>query len=73
VCSGEGVRVRDLTGRVLELAGVEAEISSDPSLQRSVDVPALVGSPEKLMRATGWRPRRTRDDIIQDLLHAATL
>jgi GDP-4-dehydro-6-deoxy-D-mannose reductase len=72
VCSGEGVRVRDLTSRVLELAGVEAEIASDPTLQRAVDVPALVGSPEKLTRATGWRPRRSRDDIIDDLLHAAT-
>ncbi|MDE3151469.1 MAG: SDR family NAD(P)-dependent oxidoreductase [Gemmatimonadota bacterium] len=72
VCSGEGVRVRTLTEQVLEHAGVVAEISSDPALQRSVDVPALVGSPEKLARATGWRPRRTRDDIIDDLLHAAT-
>jgi len=73
VCSGEGVRVRDLTARVLERAGVSAEIASDPSLQRAADVPALVGSSEKLTRATGWRPRRTRDDIIDDLLHAATL
>ena len=73
VCSGEGVTVRTLTERVLERAGVEAEIVSVPSLQRSVDVPALIGSPEKLARDTGWRPRRTRDDIIDDLLHAATL
>ncbi len=73
VCSGEGVRVRELTEWVLDRAGVTAEISSDPSLQRSADVPALVGNPEKLIRATGWRPRRTRDDIIDDLFHAATL
>ena len=72
VCSGEGVRVRDLTARVLELAGVGAEITTDPTLQRSVDVPALVGNPEKLARATGWRPHKSRDDIIDDLLHAAT-
>ena len=73
VCSGEGVAVRDLTARVLERAEVRADIASDPSLQRATDVPALVGSPEKLARATGWRPRRTRDDIIDELLHAATL
>ncbi len=73
VCSGEGVRVRDLTERVLDRAGVSAEILSDPSLQRAADVPALVGSPEKLIQATGWRPRHARDDIIDDLLHAATL
>ncbi|HVA56740.1 MAG TPA: GDP-mannose 4,6-dehydratase [Gemmatimonadaceae bacterium] len=73
VCSGEGVGVRELTECVLDRAGVSAEISSDPSLQRSEDVPALVGNPEKLIRATGWRPRLTRDDIIDDLFHAATL
>ncbi|OYV66854.1 MAG: hypothetical protein B7Z72_10600, partial [Gemmatimonadetes bacterium 21-71-4] len=73
VCSGEGVRVRDLTERVLDRVGVSAEVRSDPSLQRAADVPALVGSPEKLIQATGWRPRRSRDDIIDDLLHAATL
>jgi GDP-4-dehydro-6-deoxy-D-mannose reductase len=72
VCSGEGIGVRALTERVLARAGVSAEIVSDPALQRSVDVPALVGRPEKLASATGWRPRRTRDDIIDDLLHAAT-
>lgn len=73
VCSGEGIRVRALTERVLDRAGVSAEISSEPSLQRSADVPALVGNPDKLTRATGWHPQRTRDDIIDDLLHAATL
>ncbi len=73
VCSGEGVRVYDLTDRVLDRVGVKAEIRSDPSLQRASDVPALVGDPAKLMRATGWRPQRTCDDIIDDLLHAATL
>ncbi len=72
VCSGEGVGVRALTERVLERAGVQADIATDPSLQRATDVPALIGSPEKLAGATGWRPRRTRDDIIDDLLHAAT-
>jgi GDP-4-dehydro-6-deoxy-D-mannose reductase len=72
VCSGDGVRVRDLTERVVDRAGVSAEILSDPSLQRAGDVPALVGSPEKLIQATGWRPRHSRDDIIDDLLHAAT-
>ncbi|MDE3173597.1 MAG: GDP-mannose 4,6-dehydratase [Gemmatimonadota bacterium] len=73
VCSGEGVRVRDLTDRVLDRVGVSADVQSDPSLQRAADVPALVGSPEKLIQATGWRPRHSRDDIIDDLLHAATL
>jgi GDP-D-mannose dehydratase len=37
---------------------------------RPVDIPWLVGAPDKLCAATGWRPRRSLDDIIDDLLHA---
>lgn len=72
VCSGRGVTVRELAESVLQQLGVPADITIDPSLQRPVDLPALVGSPEKLCRATGWSPRRTPSDIIDDLIHAQT-
>jgi GDP-4-dehydro-6-deoxy-D-mannose reductase len=72
VCSGEGVSVRALASSVLQRLGITADIASDPALSRPVDVPVLVGSNAKLRRATGWTPRRTRDDIIDDLIHAAT-
>lgn len=70
VCSGEGVAVGELASDVLQRVGVRADITTDPSLVRPVDLPALVGSPEKLHRTTGWAPRRTRADIIDDLIHA---
>lgn len=72
VCSGTGVSARELAAEVLLRVGRTAEITTDPALVRSVDVPVLVGSPAKLQRATGWRPTRTRADIIDDLIHAAT-
>lgn len=72
VCSGTGIGVRQLAADVLLRAGVSAEISTAPSLVRATDVPALIGSPAKLMRDTGWSPRRTHADIIDDLLNAAT-
>lgn len=72
VCSGEGVRVADLAAEVLAAAGVSAPLRVDPALQRAVDVPALVGDPAKLRLATGWTQRRSRSDIITDLLDAAS-
>jgi GDP-4-dehydro-6-deoxy-D-mannose reductase len=72
VCSGEGVAVGELAANVLQRVGVRADITTDASLVRSVDLPALVGSPEKLRRTTGWSPQRTRADIIDDLIHAQT-
>lgn len=72
VCSGEGVSVRALAQAVLRRVGVSAEVSPVATLSRPVDVPVQVGSNVKLRRATGWTPRLTRDDIIDDLIHAAT-
>jgi GDP-4-dehydro-6-deoxy-D-mannose reductase len=72
VCSGEGVSIRALAESVLQRIGVPADISSDPALTRPVDVPVQIGSYAKLRRATGWTPRRTREDIIDDLINAAT-
>jgi GDP-4-dehydro-6-deoxy-D-mannose reductase len=70
VCSGTGVSVRQLAERVLLRAGASADISTDPALVRESDIPSLVGSPERLMRTTGWTITRSLDDIIDDLLHA---
>ena len=72
VCSGQGTSVRALSTAVLQRLGISADVGSDPALARPVDVPVLVGSNSKLRRATGWAPRLTRDDIIDDLVHAAT-
>jgi GDP-4-dehydro-6-deoxy-D-mannose reductase len=72
VCSGSGVRVGELASEVLAQAGVQAPLRVDSALQRAVDVPALVGDPAKLKAATGWTPRRSRSDIIAELLDAAS-
>lgn len=72
VSSGVGVSVRQLAADVLLRAGVDADITTEPSLMRAVDIPILVGSPGKLVHDTGWRPALTHADIIDDLLHAAT-
>ena len=72
VCSGVGVSVRQLAERVLLRTGIAADILTEPSLMRALDVPVLIGSPEKLTRDTGWSPRKTYDDIIDDLLNATT-
>jgi GDP-4-dehydro-6-deoxy-D-mannose reductase len=72
VSSGEGISVRALAESVLQRVGVPAEISTDPALSRPVDVPVQIGSNAKLRSATGWAPRHTREDIIDDLIHAAT-
>ncbi len=72
VASGTGRSVQDIVERVLARAGVHAPVVVDPALVRPVDVPALIGDPQKIHTATGWRALRSFDDIIDDLIHAAT-
>ena len=72
VSSGVGVTVDEIAARVLKRLGRTASISTDPALTRPVDVPILVGDSGKLRTTTGWSPRNTVDDIIDDLIHAAT-
>jgi GDP-4-dehydro-6-deoxy-D-mannose reductase len=71
VASGVGVSVRQLASDVLLQAGIAADISTEPALVRSTDIPVLVGTPAKLMDATGWAPRLTHADIIDDLIRSA--
>jgi GDP-D-mannose dehydratase len=56
---------------VLERVGASARLESDPALVRPADVPALVGSPAKLAAHTGWAPRRSFDDLLDDMVAAA--
>jgi GDP-4-dehydro-6-deoxy-D-mannose reductase len=72
VASGAGISVQSIAERVLMRAGRTAEISRDPALMRPVDVPILIGDNTKLKAATGWAPRYTVDDIIDDLIHGTT-
>jgi GDP-4-dehydro-6-deoxy-D-mannose reductase len=71
VASGVGVSVRRLAADVLLQAGVAADITTEPALVRSTDIPVLVGSSAKLTGATGWAPRLNRGVIIDDLLRSA--
>jgi GDP-4-dehydro-6-deoxy-D-mannose reductase len=74
VASGAGTSAGDLARRILGRLGLDAAVESDPALVRAADVPALVGDPAKLRAATGWTPRRTLDDLLDDLIqhHDAT-
>lgn len=72
VASGTGWSVQQILDKVLARTGSRAVPTEDPALVRPVDVPVLIGDPRKLQHATAWRAQRSLDDIIEDLLHAAT-
>jgi GDP-4-dehydro-6-deoxy-D-mannose reductase len=48
---------------------VKVDIRQDPERMRPADIPAIVGNPRKLTRATGWSPaiplRQTLGDLLE--------
>jgi GDP-4-dehydro-6-deoxy-D-mannose reductase len=68
VCSGRGVRVRDVLEMLIAASGLDVEVRLDPERLRPSDVPAMVGEPSKLRETTGWQPRFTLERSLGDLL-----
>jgi GDP-4-dehydro-6-deoxy-D-mannose reductase len=68
VCSGQGIRIRDVLDKLIRASGVKVEVCVDPERLRPADVPALVGNPGRLRGATGWKPRLSLDQSLSDLL-----
>ena len=70
VCSGRGIAIREVLERLIARARVRVEVRVEAGRLRPSDVPALVGDPERLRRATGWQPclpiERTLEDLLDD-------
>ena len=63
--------MRFVLDRLLALATMEIAVEIDPSRMRPADIPLLVGSCQRLAEATGWRPTRSLDETLADVLDAA--
>ena len=68
VCSGRGVAIGDILQELVDVSGARVEVRPDPERMRPSDIPAIVGNPRKLQRATGWEAaiplRRTLHDLL---------
>jgi GDP-4-dehydro-6-deoxy-D-mannose reductase len=68
VCRGLAVSVKDIAEELLGMAARPMRLVSDPSLQRPVDIPMLVGDNGALRRTTGWEPTIPLDQTLADVL-----
>ena len=72
VASGEGRSLHDLFLQLARLTGVAATPVPDPALFRQADLMHLVGDPTRLRARTGWTPRISFDQTLQDVVDAQT-
>ncbi len=70
VCSGRGISIRGVLDTLLSRAKVAVEVRVDPARLRPSDIPALVGDNRRLCADTGWEPRLTLDQTLEELLDA---
>jgi GDP-4-dehydro-6-deoxy-D-mannose reductase len=71
VATGTALSMRSILDRMLAMATLEIAVEVDPSRIRPADIPLLVGSPRRLTESTGWRPIRSLDETLADVLNAA--
>jgi GDP-4-dehydro-6-deoxy-D-mannose reductase len=57
VCSGRGYKLAELLDIITSFCSKKIDVISDPSRFRPVDIPILIGSPERLKHDTGWEQK----------------
>jgi GDP-4-dehydro-6-deoxy-D-mannose reductase len=70
VATGSGLGLGALFDRIAGLLGHRAIPELDAGLARPADIPHLVGDAHRLRSATGWSPRFTLDETLQQMIDA---
>lgn len=68
ICTGEPRTMSDLLQLMIKRAGVEVEITQDPTRMRPLDVALEFGSNQKALKDFGWKPRVDIEASIDTLL-----
>lgn len=68
IATGNGIVIREMLERLIQLADVEVKIETDPERLRPSDVEILIGDASKFKADTGWEPRIPFEQTLRDLL-----
>ena len=68
ICSEREISLRRIVSSLEELCEHSIEIRVNPSFIRKNEVVRLVGSYSKLNRLTGWSPKVSLEDVLQEML-----
>lgn len=69
ICTGKGIRIKDMLTMLLKLANRKIEIKQEPTRLRPSDVQILIGDNSKFRKQTGWKPMIPFEKTIKDLLN----
>jgi GDP-4-dehydro-6-deoxy-D-mannose reductase len=69
-CSGRAVSVRSILEALIDIAGIEVSVETDPSRLRQGETPEVYGSYAKAERELGWRPTIPLQETLRDIYAA---
>jgi len=67
IASGEPVKIQDLLDACVAMAGTDVAVSTDQARMKKHDVPVIVGDAARLRELTGWQPRITWRQSLEDM------
>lgn len=72
VATGKTTTVRDMCKIAFEYVGLNYEnyVKIDPQLYRPAEVDVLLGNPEKAVKALGWEPETSLEQLIHMMVEA---
>jgi len=68
ICSGEGHALNEIINMMADMVGIKVTIEADQSLIRPRENRIVIGSNEKLKRATGWRASYSIEQSLKDII-----
>jgi len=71
ICSGRERTLRSLVEKMLEIAGVRAEMKCDVARLRRAEQRRMVGDCTKIRERPGWEPQIPLEKTLTDILRAA--
>jgi len=66
--TGRETRLREVLDMLMQIAGVRAEVSTDPTRVRPDEQQRMVADVTKIERDTGWKARIPLEDTLRDIL-----
>jgi GDP-4-dehydro-6-deoxy-D-mannose reductase len=68
IASGQPVPIRAVLDRMLAQTSAAIDVQLDPARLRPSDIPRVDIDPGRLISETGWRPTRSLDHLVADIL-----
>lgn len=68
ICSGKGIKMKDILNQLLELSNKKIVVKQNPAKLRVIDLPVFIGDNQKIKAATKWEPVYSLKQSLQDIL-----